>query len=179
MLAAFHHIFRQLARAECITIAAVHGHCLGGGMELATFCDFVIATESAHFGLPEIKLGCFPPVAMVTLPELVGARIAMDLILTGREITADEAKTLGLISRVVAEPALDKSVRELIAEFRALSPSVLKLTGRAMRRSLRQEFENDLSKIEQVYLNQLMKTEDAREGIRAFLEKRPPSWRGR
>jgi len=179
MLAAFHHIFRQLARAECITIAAVHGHCLGGGMELATFCDFVIATESAHFGLPEIKLGSFPPVAMVTLPELVGPRRAMDLILTGRDVDAAEAKTLGLVSRVVPDAALDKSVRDLIGELRALSPAVLKLAGRTMRRRHREEFENDLSKTEQVYLNQLMKTEDAREGIRAFMEKRPPSWRGR
>lgn len=179
MLAAFHHIFRQLARADCITIAAVHGHCLGGGMELATFCDFVLSTESGQFGVPEIKLGCFPPVAMITLPELVGPRVAMDLILTGREIGAAEAKTLGLVTRVVADDSLDKSVRDLIAEFRTLSPAVLKLTGRAMRRRLRDEFENDLSKVEQVYLNQLMKTEDAREGIRAFMEKRPPSWRGR
>jgi cyclohexa-1,5-dienecarbonyl-CoA hydratase len=179
MLAAFHHIFRQLARADCITIAAVHGHCLGGGMELATFCDFVISTESARFGVPEIKLGCFPPVAMITLPELVGPRAAMDLILTGREFGAAEAKTLGLATRVVSDDSLDKSVRALIAEFRALSPAVLKLTARAMRRRLRDEFENDLSKVEQVYLNQLMKTEDAREGIRAFMEKRPPSWRGR
>lgn len=179
MLAAFHHIFRQLARADCITIAAVHGHCLGGGMELATFCDFVISTESAQFGVPEIKLGCFPPIAMITFPELVGSRVAMDLILTGREISATEAKSLGLVSRVVPDDSLDKSVREMIGEFRALSPAVLKLTGRAMRRRLRDEFENDLGKVEQVYLNQLMKTEDAREGIRAFMEKRPPSWRGR
>jgi cyclohexa-1,5-dienecarbonyl-CoA hydratase len=179
MLAAFHHIFRQLARAECITIAAVHGHCLGGGMELATFCDFVIATESARFGVPEIKLGCFPPVGMVTFPGLVGPRAAMDLILTGREVDAGEAKSLGLITRVTPDAELDKSVRDLIGELRVLSPAVLKLTGRAMRRRLREEFEIDLSKIEQVYLNQLMKTEDAREGIRAFMEKRPPSWRGR
>ena len=179
MLAAFHHVFRQLARADCITVAAVHGHCFGGGMELATFCDFVISTESAHFGVPEIKLGCFPPIAMITLPELVGPRVAMDLILTGRQVSAAEAKVLGLVTRVVPDDSLDKSVREMITEFRTLSPAVLKLTGRAMRRRLRDEFENDLSKVEQVYLNQLMKTEDAREGIRAFMEKRPPSWRGR
>ena len=179
MLAAFHHVFRQLARADCLIIAAVHGHCLGGGMELASFCDFVIATESANFGLPEIKLGCFPPVAMITLPELVGPRVAMDLILTGRQISAAEAKSLGLVTRVVPDAALDKSVREFITEMRALSPAVVKLTGRALRRRLRENLEGDLGKIEQVYLNQLMKTEDAREGIRAFMEKRPPSWRGR
>jgi cyclohexa-1,5-dienecarbonyl-CoA hydratase len=116
---------------------------------------------------------------MITLPELVGPRVAMDLILTGRQVSAAEAKTLGLVTRVVSDDSLDKSVREMIAEFRTLSPAVLKLTGRAMRRRQRDEFENDLSKVEQVYLNQLMKTEDAREGIRAFMEKRPPSWRGR
>src|SRR6204780_5240802 len=133
MLAAFHHIFRQLARADCITIAAVHGHCLGGGMELATFCDFVVATESAQFGVPEIKLGCFPPIAMITFPELFVSRVAMDLILTGREISATEAKSLALVTRVVPDDSLDKSVRDMIGEFRALSPAVLKLTGRAMR----------------------------------------------
>lgn len=183
MLAAFHHVFRQLSRADCLTIAAVHGHCLGGGMELASFCDFVIATESAHFALPEIKLGCFPPVAMITLPELVGPSAAMDLILTGRDVRVAEAKALGIVTRVVADstPAAfpDKSVRDFLGELRALSPAVLKLTGRAMRRRLREHFDGDLGKIEQVYLNQLMKTEDAREGIRAFMEKRPPSWRGR
>src|SRR5579864_5241858 len=113
MLAAFHHIFRQLARADCITVAAVHGHCLGGGMELATFCDFVVSTESAQFGVPEIKLGCFPPIAMITLPELVGPRVAMDLILTGRQVSAAEAKSLGLVTRVVQDDSLDQSVREM------------------------------------------------------------------
>jgi cyclohexa-1,5-dienecarbonyl-CoA hydratase len=179
MLAAFHHVFRQLARADCITIAAVTGYCLGGGMELASFCDFVIATESAQFGLPEIKLGCFPPVAMLTLPDLIGPRAAMDLILTGRTISVADAKSLGIVNHIVPDAALDKTVRAFLAELRTLSPAVLKLTGRAMRRRLREDFDGDLGRIEQVYLNQLMKTEDAREGIRAFMEKRAPTWRGR
>ncbi|HXN64684.1 MAG TPA: enoyl-CoA hydratase/isomerase family protein [Candidatus Acidoferrales bacterium] len=179
MLAAFHQVFRQLVRAECVTIAAVHGHCLGGGMELATFCDFVIATESAEFGQPEIKLGCFPPVAMITLPALIGPRAAMDLILTGRTIATPEALRLGLISQVTADKGLDAAVREFIASQRALSPTVLKLTARLLRRDWQSEFETELGKIEQVYLGQLMKMEDAREGVRAFLEKRPPAWRRR
>jgi cyclohexa-1,5-dienecarbonyl-CoA hydratase len=179
MLGAFHHVFRQLARADCVTIAAVHGHCLGGGMELASFCDFVIATESARFGQPEIKLGCFPPVAMVTLPDLVGPRVAMELIMTGREISAAQALTLGIVTKVVPDAALDQSVQDFLTELRALSPAVLKLTGRTLRRRMREDFEGELGKVEQVYLNQLMKTEDAREGVRAFLEKRPASWRGR
>jgi cyclohexa-1,5-dienecarbonyl-CoA hydratase len=179
MLAAFHHVFRQLARAECISIAAVHGHCLGGGMELASFCDFVMATKSAQFGQPEIKLGCFPPVAMVTLPALLGPRAAVDLILTGRTISAAEAQALGFVSRVVDDAELDSAVRDFIGEQRNLSPAVLKLTCRCLRRELYQNFEADLSKMEQIYLNQLMKIEDSREGIRAFLEKRAPAWRGR
>jgi cyclohexa-1,5-dienecarbonyl-CoA hydratase len=179
MLAAFHHVFRQLGRAECLTIAAVHGNCLGGGMELATFCDFVIATESAQFAQPEIKLGCFPPVAMITLPQLIGPRAAMEMMLTGRSISSAEAMMLGLLTRVVPDAALDKSVRDFLAELRTMSPAVVRLTGRALRRRQYSNFESDLSQVEQLYLGQLMKTEDAKEGIRAFLEKRPPSWRGR
>ncbi|HEX2711926.1 MAG TPA: enoyl-CoA hydratase/isomerase family protein, partial [Candidatus Acidoferrales bacterium] len=114
MLAAFHEIFRQLGRADCLTIAAVHGLCLGGGMELAAFCDFVVAGESAEFGQPEIKLGCFPPVALILLPGLVGLRAALDLILTGRTIPAREACELGLVTRVVADDALAQSVETLL-----------------------------------------------------------------
>ena len=97
MLSTFHAIFRELAEAECLKIAAVHGYCLGGGMELASVCDFVLATESAQFGQPEIKLGCFPPVAMITLPQLIGMRAATQLILTGHQISATEAHRLGLV----------------------------------------------------------------------------------
>src|SRR4029077_20273633 len=128
MLSTFHAVFRRLAEADCLKIAAVHGYCLGGGMELATFCDFVIATESAQFGQPEIKLGCFPPVAMVTLPNLIGMRAAADLILTGRQIGAAEAQRLGLVTRVVPDSELRNGVGKLLEELRALSPSVLQLT---------------------------------------------------
>lgn len=179
MLAAFHDIFRQLGRANCLTIAAVHGHCLGGGMELATFCDFVLAAESAQFAQPEIKLGCFPPVALVTLPRLVGLRAALDLILTGRAISAREAHELGLVTRVVADDALAQAVDTLLGELRRLSPAVLRMSRRALRGQQQDEFEQQLAAVEQIYLGELMKTEDAQEGVRAFLEKRVPAWRGR
>lgn len=179
MLAAFHGIFRQLWRADCITIAAVHGHCLGGGCELATFCDFVIATESAQFGQPELRLGCFPPVAMVTFPFLVGPRVAMDLILTGRSIFAREAQQLGLVTRVVGDSALSQEVDRLLAELRSLSPAVLRIARRALWREAGVDFEELLEETEELYLNELMRTEDTAEGIRAFLEKRAPVWRGR
>jgi cyclohexa-1,5-dienecarbonyl-CoA hydratase len=177
MLDVFHDIFRQLARGNAITVAAVQGHCLGGGMELATFCDFVIATESATFGQPEIKLGCFPPVALVTLPAIAGFRAAMDLILTGRAITAREARELGLVSRLVPDGSLATAVSQLISELRGLSPAVLRMTRRALWRHSGMDFEKALAEAENLYLNELMKTEDAQEGIRAFLEKRQPVWR--
>jgi len=179
MLAAFHGIFQQLVRADRITIAAVHGYCLGGGCELATFCDFVVAAESAKFGLPEIKLGCFPPVALVTFPYLVGPRAAMDLILTGRTISAQEAWQLGLVTRVVADGALAQAVDGLLDELRALSPAVLRMSRLALWQRAGFDFERSLDEVEHLYLNELMETEDAPEGIRAFLEKRAPVWRGR
>ena len=179
MLSAFHAVFRRLASTDCITIAAVHGHCLGGGMELASFCDFVFATESAQFGQPEIKLGCFPPVAMITLPQLIGPRAAMELILTGRQISSAEAHRLGLVTRVVADPELPAAVESLLDELRALSPSVLRLARRTLWRLHRDNFANQLKEVERVYLSRLMKTKDAKEGVRAFLEKRAPVWEKR
>ena len=177
MLSAFHAIFRRLSKADCVKIAAVHGHCLGGGMELATFCDFVLATESAQFGQPEIKLGCFPPVAMVTLPHLIGMRAAADLILTGRQISAGEAQRLGLITRVVSDSELRLAVSELLEELRALSPSVLQLTRKTLWNLHSTEFAEQLEEVERVYLSRLMKTHDVQEGVRAFLEKRKPVWK--
>jgi cyclohexa-1,5-dienecarbonyl-CoA hydratase len=179
MLTAFHDIFRQLHRADCLTVAAVHGHCLGGGMELATFCDFVLAAESAKFGQPEIKLGCFPPVALVMLPRLVGPRAALDLILTGRTISAREAQQLGLVTRVVPDDALAPSVDALLDELRGGSPVALRLGRRALRDHGPDDFEQQLAAVEHLYLDELMSTEDAREGIQAFLERRVPVWRGR
>src|SRR5205807_5303045 len=128
MLSAFHGVFRRLAVADCLTIAAVHGYCLGGGMELATFCDSVLATESAQFGQPEVKLACLPPVAMVTLPRLIGMRAAVHVILTGNQIGAAEACRLGLVTRVVPDAELPAAVDNLVAQLRALSPAVLRLT---------------------------------------------------
>jgi cyclohexa-1,5-dienecarbonyl-CoA hydratase len=179
MLGAFHSVFRQLWRADCVTSAAVQGHCLGGGCELATFCDFVIATELATFGQPEIKLGCFPPVAIATFPHLIGPRAALDLILTGRTILSREALDLGLITRVVPEGELASAVKLFLSELRKLSPAVLRLTHRTLWRASGFDFDEVLNQVEEMYLNQLMKTEDASEGIRAFLEKRAPVWQGR
>lgn len=179
MLRAFHAVFRRLAAADCVTIAVVQGYCLGGGMELATFCDFVLATESAQLGQPEIKLGCFPPVAMVTLPRLVGMQAAMDLILTGRQISANEAHRLGLVTRIVPDQELSKAIEMLLRELRTLSPSVLHLTRKTLARLHSVDFLKQLEEAERVYLSDLMQMHDAQEGIHAFLEKRQPVWKGK
>ncbi len=178
MLSAFHAVFRRLAAADCLKVAAVHGYCLGGGMELATFCDFVLATESAQFGQPEIKLGCYPPVAMVTLPQLIGMRAAAHLILTGQQISAMEAHRLGLVTRVVPDHELPTAVNHVLEELGALSPSVLHLTRRTLSRLHSEDFMKQLEEAERVYLSELMQSHDAQEGIRAFLEKRTPAWKG-
>ena len=176
MLEAFHSIFRELWRSSLITIASVHGHCLGGGCELATFCDFVVVAESSTFGQPEIKLGCFPPLAMVTFPRFVGMRAALDLILTGRTISASEAHRLGLVTRVVPDAELHSAVSALIRDLRSLSPHVLSMARRKLRASDGFDFEGSLESMEDLYLQGLMKTHDANEGIRAFMEKRQPVW---
>jgi cyclohexa-1,5-dienecarbonyl-CoA hydratase len=179
MLCAFHAVFRRLAVADCLTIAAVHGYCLGGGMELATSCDFVLAAESAQFGQPEIKLGCFPPVAMVTLPRRIGLQAAAHLILTGEQISATEAHRLGLATRVVPNQELHTAVESLLGELRTLSPTVLHLTRKTLAWLHSADFLKQLEEVERVYLSELMQTHDAQEGIRAFLEKREPIWKGK
>ncbi len=179
MLSAFHAVFHRLAAADGLKIAAVHGYCLGGGMELATFCDFVLATESAQFGQPEIKLGCFPPVAMVTLPHLIGPRAAAHLILTGKQIGAAEALRLGLVTRVVPDAELPVALDNLLEELGTLSPSVLQLTRKTLGRLHSADFAKQLEEAERVYLTELMQSRDAQEGILAFLEKRTPIWKGK
>ncbi len=179
MLGRFHRIFRKLWNSDWITIAAVQGFCLGGGMELAASCDFVIATHTAQFGQPEIKLGCFPPVAAVLLPALVGWKRALELILTGRTLTAEQAERLGLVTQLVGEAELELGVREWLNLLAQHSPAVQPLARRAVLRSSGLDFERALEEVEKIYLDSLMKTEDASEGIRAFIERRRPVWAGR
>jgi cyclohexa-1,5-dienecarbonyl-CoA hydratase len=179
MISAFHGILRQIWRTDCISISAVDGYCLGGGAELATFCDFCVATDEAMFGQPEIRLGVFPPVALVTYPALVGPRAALDLILTGRTISAAEAMRIGLVNKVVPREELESAVGEFITELSGLSLSVLRMTRRELRRGVQGDFETMLKDAEALYLKELMRTDDAQEGIRAFIEKRKPTWHNR
>lgn len=179
MLAAFHGLFRDLWKSDWVTIAAVHGLCLGGGMELATFCDFLVASRDATFGQPEINLACFPPVAAVVLPPRIGLQRAMDLVLTGRLISAEEAHRWGLVSTLVDSGGLDSALSQLLATLDGHSASSLALARRAMLDGSGIDFETRLSNAERCYLDRLLKTQDSTEGIRAFLDKRPPQFVGR
>src|SRR6478752_2162718 len=125
MLAGFHAVIRALITSRKVTIAAVHGHCLGGGAELAMVCDLVYTAESASWGFPEIKLGCYPPVAATALAALVGQKHAADLILTGRSITGTEAARIGLANRAVGDGVLEAAVQEAVQQLSKLSPPVL------------------------------------------------------
>jgi cyclohexa-1,5-dienecarbonyl-CoA hydratase len=176
MLESFHAIFRTLAQMAKPTLAVVEGAALGGGCELVAACDIVIAGSTAKFGQPEIKLGVFPPVAAVLLPRIIGERRARELILTGELIDAREALRLGLVNYVVEPAALEQKAQEILMRLRELSAAALESTRRALDTARGLSFEEALSSVEDLYLNELMKTEDAHEGVRAFMEKRKPGW---
>jgi len=179
MLNKFHAVVRVLVGTRKITIAAVHGLCLGGGSELAMVCDIVYTTDDAEWAFPEIKLGCYPPVACTVLAALVGQKKAAELILTGRSVTGKEAAEIGLASRSVSENHLDSSVEACIGQLRRLSPAALAVTKKACYAWDSMHFDKGLARAERIYFEDLMKTEDAQEGIQAFLEKRSPKWSGR
>jgi cyclohexa-1,5-dienecarbonyl-CoA hydratase len=179
MLDSFHAIFRNLEQLARPTIAVVDGPALGGGCELVIACDIAIASERARFGQPEIKLGVFPPVAAVLLPELIGEKAARQLILTGEIIDADEAARLGLVNYVVPGNELEAKTSQLLSGFRNLSAAALELTRKAIDLSRARTLDSALKAVESLYLNELMKTHDANEGISAFVQKRKPEWRDR
>jgi cyclohexa-1,5-dienecarbonyl-CoA hydratase len=179
MLAKFHAVIRAMIATKKITIAAVHGHCLGGGTELAMVCDIAYTTDSAQWGFPEIKLGCYPPVACTALAALVGQKRAADLILTGRTISGREAAEIGLANRAVSASELANTVNECIADLRKLSPVALALAKKASYAWDSMHFDKGLARAEKIYFEDLMKTADAHEGIRSFMEKREPKWEGK
>jgi cyclohexa-1,5-dienecarbonyl-CoA hydratase len=157
----------------------VDGPALGGGCELITACDIVLASDRSRFGQPEIKLGVFPPVAAILLPQVIGEKRARELLLTGELIEAAEALRLGLVNYVIPSPLLPQKTLEVLAKLRELSAASLEMTRRAIDIGRGRNLDAVLSELENVYLHELMKTEDAREGIKAFMEKRKPVWQNR
>jgi cyclohexa-1,5-dienecarbonyl-CoA hydratase len=179
MLTKFHGLIRALLKMRKVTVAAVQGHCLGGGAELAMVCDFVYTTESAQWGFPEIKLGFYPPVACAGLAALVGVKRAADLILSGRSISGSEAAQVGLATGVLPESQLESSVEDCAQGLVKLSPAALAITKKAFYAWDAMHFDKGLAKAENICFEELMRTEDAVEGVNAFLEKREPQWKGK
>src|SRR5271166_1995288 len=141
-------------------------------------CDIVYTAESAQWGFPEIKLGCYPPVACTGLAALVGQKRAAELILTGRTIDGKAAAEIGLANRAVPECELAGAVDEAIEHLRKLSSSALALAKKASYAWDAMHFDKGLARAERIYLDEVMKTSDANEGIRAFMEKREAKWTG-
>jgi cyclohexa-1,5-dienecarbonyl-CoA hydratase len=179
MLTKFHTVIRALVATKKVTVAVVRGHCLGGGAELAMVCDIVYTAESAQWGFPEIKLGCYPPVACTALAALVGQKRAAELILTGRTIDGKEAAEIGLANRAVPDGELNAAVDGALEHLRKLSRAALALAKKAFYAWDAIHFDKGLARAERIYFEELMKTSDAEEGIRAFVEKREPKWTGK
>jgi cyclohexa-1,5-dienecarbonyl-CoA hydratase len=175
MLAGFHGIFRRLAALDVPTAAVVRGACLGGGLELAAWCSFVFAAPDATFGQPEIKLAVFPPMASLLLPWRLGGGRALDLCVSGRTLGAAEAQAIGLVHEVAADPA-DACARFVAANLLPRSGPSLRFAERAARLELAGLLDTRLPALERLYLDELMPTPDANEGIAAFLERRAPRW---
>ncbi|MPZ14227.1 MAG: enoyl-CoA hydratase/isomerase family protein [Chloroflexi bacterium] len=175
MIRDFHGVFEAIDELEAPTVALVQGQCLGGACELVGYLDVVLATESARFGLPEITLGVFPPVAAALFPRRFGYQGAMEMLLTGETIAASAALRMGLVSQIVPEGQAAARLDDVLRPLRAKSASSLRAVKRAVLRS-RGGFRTIVAPSEEVYRQELMATRDSVEGLRAFLEKRSPVW---
>lgn len=176
MLEVVHGVIRQVLALPQVTVALVRGVCLGGGCELASSCDLILASDDSVFATPEIRVGCYPPVALARFPLLIGYHRAAEMILTGKRFSAQEALAMGLINRVLPSSELENALEALLDELRGHSRAVMRITVRALRDLSLKGFSEDLRQSEAVYRDRLLATQDAAEGVQAFLEKRRPRW---
>ena len=179
MFQKFHGLILALTRLPKITIAEVHGACLGGGAELAMVCDMCFTTPDAQWGFPEITLGCYPPVACTALASLVGEKRAADLIFTGRTFSGTEAAEWGLANSAYYKSEIQEAIQERLDHLFKLSPVALAHAKKAFYAWDSIHLDKGLARAEKIYVEELMRTEDAKEGIEAWLEKRKPVWKGR
>lgn len=176
MLDVVHGVMRELLALPQVTVALVRGACLGGGCELASCCDFILASAESSFATPEIHVGCYPPLALARFSSLIGYRRAAEMILTGRTFSAEDAWRIGLISQVLPAGDLDRGLETLLAELLGKSGAVLRVTLKGLRELSLTGFSEALRRSEEIYLRDLLATEDVEEGVRAFLAKRSPRW---
>ncbi len=178
MIHSFHAMFLAIRDLAIPTLAKITGQCLGGGMELAIMCNFLYADKTAKMGQPEIILGVFPPPASVILPEKIGLAKAEEIIITGRTLLADECKTIGLLNELYNDKTeLEAGVNQFIEQHILPKSAVsLRYAVKSVRVKFNHILGNFLPILEQMYVNELMNTKDANEGINSFLEKRKPNW---
>lgn len=176
MIHTFHKMFHLIDKLECPTVALVQGAALGGGCELACFCDMVLAAEGVKFGQPEIKVGVFPPVAAAAFPQYGFLKSMYEMILLGDTIKAEQAQTIGLVNRVFPRDEFDKHCEDFINRLTSNSAVILRLAKKTVREGLGKPFAESLDIAEKLYLQDMMTTKDAREGLAAFMEKRAPKW---
>jgi len=179
MLKHFHDCFRVLARLDLVTVTFVRGIALGGGCELALGSDFVLASDRARFGQPEINLGVFPPVASYQLARQIAPRKGLELLLGGEPIDAATAERFGLVNAVFAAAEFDAKCEEWMQRIYKQSASSLRMAKKAFRIAQAADFEERLATVGRLYLEELMKTDDAHEGLNAFMEKRKPEFKHR
>ena len=177
MLTVFHGIFDNLNKVSAPTVAMVAGPALGGGCELALYCDIVLASEKAKFGQPEIKVGVFPPIAAFLLPNIVAMKSAAEMLFTGDTYTAADMKAMGLVNRVLPEDRFQAESESFLEKVASNSSVVLELSKRAMLAGHGKPYREAIPAIEELYLDNLMSTEDASEGLAAFIQKRKPAWK--
>jgi cyclohexa-1,5-dienecarbonyl-CoA hydratase len=176
---AFHSLCVAMMETRQPIIVVVNGPAIGGGAELVAFGDVVIATPRAKFALPEITIGMFPPLASTMFPYLVGPKLALELVLTGEAVTAERAHAIGLVNRLVPEAQLDQALNELLARVTAQSGAVLSMAKKAVVGGMGLSLRDALKFSMDVFLNELYRLEDSREGLQALIEKRKPNWKNR
>jgi cyclohexa-1,5-dienecarbonyl-CoA hydratase len=179
MIRVFNALLKQIHAMAVPTIAAVNGACLGGGMEVAIACDMIVASSGAVFGQPEIKLGFLPPYAAIRLPHLVGPARAVEICTTGRRYSAEAFYQMGLIAELLDPEHFDEGLDKLLREIRHCSPLIIRLNKTAVNRHLGMGLDSAMDQVSDLFLNQLMKTEDTLEGMKSFEEKRRPVWKNR
>lgn len=178
MLAALGAVIRALVHFPYPTVVGVQGSCLGGGLELVLGCGIVIAEESAKLACPEIQLGVIPPAATALLNAQGKSRIAEDILLTGRTVRTDEARTMGIINMIASDGELDGTIDAYIERhFVPRSASSLRIATAAIRDSYAADVDARLAEADSVYIEELLPTHDGVEGIQAFMDKRPPLWK--